>query len=324
MPAWCGFLRRPTPASSDAYHASAERSLRVDVVRTLSGSAINVRNSAALTRWRLLAALLPQHPQEFLGRVAGYVDVRSEHFFTERLYGKPPQYDTVDFPTALKTLAAHLGDVAAILDEPALAEVEDYVRHAWTQIRHDSSGNTEWGADSMLARYCYLVCRLLEPHTVIETGASYGVSSAFFLAAIEQNGHGTLHSIDLPALRPGFEKYWGVAVPEHLKASWRLHRGSSRHVLPQVLSQVDSVDVFLSDSLHSYRSMHWEYQTVWPRLRPGGVLLSDDVMINRAFAELQELDPQFMSVVRDADRQPLFSESKPAKFGIAMKRTSSS
>jgi hypothetical protein len=34
----------------------------------------------------------------------------------------------------------------------------------------------------------------------------------------------------------------------------------------------------------------------------------------------QERGPEFISVVRDADRQPLSSESKPATFGIAMER----
>ncbi len=278
-----------------------------------------MQDSEALMRWKLLVALLPRHPQEFLGRVSGYVDVRSEHFFTERLYGKPPQYETVDEQTVQQTVEAHLGDVSAILAEPALAEVEESVRGAWQRIRHDGAGDTEWGADSMLARYCYVVARLLKPTTVVETGASYGVSSAFFLAAIMQNGHGTLHSVDLPALRPGFERYWGAAVPEDLRVNWELHRGASRQVLPQVLRRTGQVDVFLSDSLHSYRSMSWEYRTVWPHLRPGGVLLSDDVMINRAFAEVQGWGPEFSSVVRDADRRPLFSESKPAKFGIAMK-----
>src|SRR5579871_105612 len=44
----------------------------------------------------------------------------------------------------------------------------------------------------------YALTRLLKPRHVLEVGVSSGVSSAYFLKALERNGNsGKLHSIDL-------------------------------------------------------------------------------------------------------------------------------
>jgi len=44
----------------------------------------------------------------------------------------------------------------------------------------------------------YVIVRLLKPEKVVETGVAAGVSSAFILEAMDDNGIGTLYSIDLP------------------------------------------------------------------------------------------------------------------------------
>ncbi len=41
------------------------------------------------------------------------------------------------------------------------------------------------------------------------------------------------------------------------------------------------MDLFLHDSLHTTRNMRREFETVWPSLRAGGLLLADDVERNR-------------------------------------------
>jgi hypothetical protein len=79
-------------------------------------------------------------------------------------------------------------------------------------------------------------------------------------------------------------------------------------LLPAVVAGVPAVDIFLHDSLHTYRNMRFEYQTVWPHLREGGVLLSDDVAMNRAFGDFC------------ADRSPGFcAVDGEAFFGLALK-----
>lgn len=140
----------------------------------------------------------------------------------------------------------------------------------------------------------YLLIRKLKPDFVIETGVHRGVSSLFILEALEENGKGMLHSIDLPlasydtdsrgptkSLLPP-EKI-GICVPNKLRKRWNLILGDSTEQLPILLEKVPTVDFFLHDSKHTYSHMMWEFQKIWPRLKEGGLLLSDDTNWNDAF-----------------------------------------
>jgi hypothetical protein len=146
----------------------------------------------------------------------------------------------------------------------------------------------------------YALVRLLRPAVVVETGGTPGNSSAFMLRALDRNGHGELHTIDLPPAAPlgdytgcgswlheglpeGQQSGW--AVPDDLRGRHRQHLGDAKVLLPQVLEAVQQVDVFIHDSDHSYAHMSWEFATAWPAIVPGGALLSDDIAANTAFAE---------------------------------------
>jgi predicted O-methyltransferase YrrM len=237
----------------------------------------------------------------------------------ERLLGKRPAYDTVGWEDALADMEARFEGAYEVLDEPALREAEDEIRRLLRCVHHENPRGAQWPADSVLARCCYLTCRLLRPGVVVETGVAYGVSATFILKALEENGSGALHSVDLPPLRRGYDKSWGVAVPEELRARWTLHRGSSGRVLPGLLEELGKVDVFLHDSLHTRRNMRREFAAVWPRLRTGGVLLADDVERNGAFGELRDENPALWRVVQDVEDKPLHGEAAPVVLGIAIK-----
>ena len=273
------------------------------------------RARAELKSWGLLLSLLLGNPQEFYDRAAGYADL-----VAERLFGKSPTYETVGWEGALREIEAHLGHVVDVLDEPALDEIEEYTRRSLKNIRGEDPFSPRLAADSVLARCCYLMCRLLEPDVVIETGVAYGVSSAFVLRALQENGRGVLHSVDLPPLRQEYERFWGIAVDGSLRSRWRLHRGASGRVLPRLLDELDPVDLFVHDSLHTYQNMRREFDLVWPRLRAGGVLIADDVERNRAFGALRQENPALWRVVRDRQEQPLHDRAVPiTTFGIAVK-----
>jgi hypothetical protein len=89
--------------------------------------------------------------------------------------------------------------------------------------------------------------------------------------------------------------------------------------LPGLLGQTGAVDLFVHDSLHTYRNMRREFEAVWPRLRTGGMILADDVERNRAFDEVRHRDPALWRVVRDRERQPLHGRKAPVMFGLAVK-----
>jgi hypothetical protein len=262
----------------------------------------------------LLLALLPSRPREVLDRTAGFADLA-----VERLSNSTPTQVTVGWEEALRSLEDFPGRAAGILAESALVEVEVRTRSLLRSIRATDAFSQRWAADSLFARLCYLACRLANPKTVVETGVAYGVSSAFTLKALEQNGGGTLHSVDLPPLRREYERFWGIAVPEDLRRGWRLHRGASRRVLPGLLRETGPVGLFIHDSLHTRRNMRQEFDAVWPSLSAGGVLLADDVERNTAFADLRLKDPSLWRVVRDRERDPLHGEAAPVVFGIAAK-----
>jgi predicted O-methyltransferase YrrM len=149
--------------------------------------------------------------------------------------------------------------------------------------------------------YLYAVLRNLRPSVAVETGVANGFSTAFSLLALQANGEGRLYSIDLPrevgreyepgtfyegegraGIPPGSEPGW--LIPHDLKDRWTLILGRSQEELPPLLERLKTIDTFLHDSEHSFDCMWFEFNAAWPALRPGGVLLSDDVNSTEAFA----------------------------------------
>ena len=246
--------------------------------------------------------------------MAGYADLG-----LQRLWESSPAYKTTRWQGLLEDIEEYLGRVTEILDEPALREVEEDTRRLLEDIRARDPFDLRWAADSRFARLGYLLCRLISPSVVLETGVAYGVSAVFILKALEVNGRGTLYSVDLPPLRSEYERFWGIAVPEALKERWRLHRGSSASVLPPLLEETRTLDLFVHDSLHTHRNMRREFDAIWPRLRNGGALLADDVERNCAFGELRQKSPALWRVVHDREESPLHGTAAPVVFGIAIK-----
>jgi predicted O-methyltransferase YrrM len=137
-----------------------------------------------------------------------------------------------------------------------------------------------------LGTLCYLACRYLRPRVVVETGVAYGVTSTYILAALKDNDYGELHSIDLPPLALDAATHVGHFVPLELRPRWKLNLGPAKKLLPQVLERTKPIDLFVHDSLHTYSHMKWEFEAALSVLRPGGVLISDDIDGNRAFQQM--------------------------------------
>jgi Methyltransferase domain len=127
------------------------------------------------------------------------------------------------------------------------------------------------------------VTRLTQPAVSVETGVARGVTTATTLQAMEDNKAGHLYSVDLPPLSAP-TGYVGQLVPDRLRHRWTLRSGPSRQILPPLLKELGVIDVFLHDAEHSYASQMEEFVTAWPHLRPGGLLLADDVR-NTAFMD---------------------------------------
>ncbi|MCI4346454.1 MAG: class I SAM-dependent methyltransferase, partial [Thermoplasmata archaeon] len=138
----------------------------------------------------------------------------------------------------------------------------------------------------------YALTRLTRPEEIVETGVSSGVSSVHFLLALAKNGEGRLHSIDLPTregtspvrLPPGRNTGW--VVPSSLHARWDLNLGPSEAILPDLVKELNRVDLFLHDSHHTPEHLTFELETVRPRLRAGSIVLADNTnWTGKAFPE---------------------------------------
>lgn len=135
----------------------------------------------------------------------------------------------------------------------------------------------------------HALVRLLRPTHVVEVGVSSGVSSAYLLNALEKNGVGTLHSVDLPArprvtrsgvpsraswsLPPGRTSGW--AVPFRLRKRWDLRLGDKADVLPLFAKELPKVDILVYDVPHNDRGTLQEFSALDPLLPKGGVAIAD-------------------------------------------------
>ncbi|MBA7479591.1 hypothetical protein ES707_15025 [subsurface metagenome] len=174
---------------------------------------------------------------------------------------------------------------------------QEFHEHIQEKLSYfDDKEFTAIEADRTLRITLYVIVRKLKPRIIVETGVSGGVSSAYILCALEENKYGKLYSIDLPfedlpfeerkIFPPGEQSGW--VIPDYLKDRWELVLGKSYEKLLPLLEELRVIDIFLHDSEHSYKNMLCEYQTVWPFLKRGGILLSDDVDSNDAFSDFCE------------------------------------
>jgi len=128
----------------------------------------------------------------------------------------------------------------------------------------------------------YGLVRWHRPSVIVESGGFYGMSSAFMLKALADEGltDAKLYSIEFNKDCPH-----GVLIPDELRNGFvpltadvkELVKGDQ---LPSTL------DMFLHDSSHRYRHMRWEFGKFWKRLPDGGLLVSHDIHFSAAFPEL--------------------------------------
>ncbi len=262
------------------------------------------RQNSKLT---LLAGLLWKNPTEFWDRIFTFADFQSDRI-RRRCSQTPISVEE------LKTrLARMLGpELEGYFCEPPLTEIEARVSKTQTEIASSAAFGMFHGADFSLARLSYAICRMKRPAVVLETGVAHGVTSAFLLQAMAVNGMGQLWSVDLPPLAPKADSQAGILVPDNLRTRWHLVRGTSRRMLPGLVAQLPRLDMFLHDSLHTYLNMKLEFATVWPKLTNGGVLIADDVEMNRAFQDfIVEHKVGFAAAAKETQKSSL--------LGIALK-----
>jgi hypothetical protein len=175
--------------------------------------------------------------------------------------------------------------------------------------------------DAGFSRTIWCLVRHLRPDHVIETGVAHGLSSRLILEALESNGSGHLWSIDLPPMERAWQEQVGVAVGNRFADRWSYMKGSSRRLLPDLLSRLGKVDLFIHDSLHSTRNVRFELDQAYAAIRPGGAIVVDDVDVNYGYRSFTESFSGFQSIVCEAE--PLRPDprrfNQKGLFGVILK-----
>lgn len=202
-----------------------------------------------------------------------------------------------------------------------VAQLSGTTRHKVSTLLLELAGMTDWhamladgleqiaalsaaggnpGEIRIHAFTAYCVVRLTRPTIVVETGVCSGKSSAMILLALKSIGRGRLVSVDVGdfssgrgderlASPGGSQPGW--FVPAALRENWELIIGDAQQVLPTLLPSLAPLDIFIHDSLHTYEHMQFEYNVAQRYLRPGGLLLSDDILHTHAFADTAAIFP---------------------------------
>lgn len=201
----------------------------------------------------------------------------------EFLRDRRRQHDLTEVEEYIETEAEAVSSVLEI-DE---ARYDALSQGVWLPSADPKDPLTVWNARLELLRMVGTIVKVMQPAVLVETGVALGFTTATMLRAMEENGSGHVYSVDLPALQYNPDDPVGRAVPVELRDRWTLELGDSRRRLGPLCSRVAPIDIFLHDALHTYSSQLREYRTVWPHLRSGGLLISDDVN-NPAFVEFAD------------------------------------
>lgn len=214
-----------------------------------------------------------------------------------------------------KLIRANLSSEYDSYDIDNDAEIENFIKDLDRSLKDKfqvTDGVTgKIGRKDAISLYRFI--REEKPERVVETGVCNGYSTAVILRALEDNGSGKLYSIDLPDYGGDDDRIWdekggwvipsseepGWLVNDSLRDRWELILGNSNEKLPQLLSDLSEIDVFIHDSEHSYQTMMLEYCIAWRYLKTDGKLISDDISSNKAFRQF--------SSAQDADKKLLGS-----------------
>ncbi|HMH20529.1 MAG TPA: O-methyltransferase [Puia sp.] len=129
-------------------------------------------------------------------------------------------------------------------------------------------------------KFLEMISRLLKPERVLEIGTFTGYSALCLAAGLAENG--VLHTIELR------QEDADVAAENFRRANWQdriiLHRGNALEIIPALHEAWDLV--FIDADKVSYCDY---YRLVLEKLRPGGVIIADNVLFH---GQVLEAEPE--------------------------------
>jgi hypothetical protein len=154
-------------------------------------------------------------------------------------------------------------------------------------------------ADVDMCAAIWCTIRHRRPEVVVETGVAHGVSSRVVLEALNRNDRGHLWSIDIPnPLNRSVHGQEGAAVTDACRRRWTYVEGESRLRMPPLVKEVGKVELFIHDSLHTFKNTLFEMEqaaSVMPS--SGGVMLIDDIRSHDGFLTFAKRHPEFKTIL---------------------------
>lgn len=193
-------------------------------------------------------------------------------------YAKPSLDDHLDLAGPFETITEGFLQALGIQPDHDASEFDSVggdLENRYSAIKRAFPGF--FGVERETGRFLYQAVRALRPSVVVETGVADGLSSYLILAALRRNGHGHLHSFDI-------DPNAGRLVED--RSRWTLTispADAPEATFKRALGTLGPIDVFFHDADHRYMNQIFEYQTVWPLMRSGGLFASDDIDDSRAF-----------------------------------------
>ena len=118
-------------------------------------------------------------------------------------------------------------------------------------------------------RLLAMISRMLRPKIVLEVGTYTGYSALCFAEGLAEGG--LVHSIDIDErLSDTHDKFIGQSI---YKDQIKVHFGDAKQIIPTMEETLDLV--FIDGAKKDYAAI---FDMCLPKLRPGGVILADNVL----------------------------------------------
>jgi len=153
----------------------------------------------------------------------------------------------------------------------ARSVAKDPWKGQWSVVNEFGGG---WAVELEVGEFLHGIVRMLKPDVIVETGTHKGFCALMMAKALEQNGDGHLHTVDLT-------DHGVKAMFERFKVSQRVtfYKARSTDVL-QSMPKNRKLDFLWLDADHSEESVLAELQTALPFLKPGSYVGYHDALVD--------------------------------------------
>ncbi|MBO0917126.1 class I SAM-dependent methyltransferase [Streptomyces laculatispora] len=202
-------------------------------------------------------------------------------------------------PPSVPSLDPRIESVLAELEARSRKEQQELevLRAAGGTALRERAGSFMLDVGPEVGLFLNTLVRVAGARTVVEIGGSVGYSTVWLAEAVRATG-GRLHSIEVDRQKQEEQRAYLTAAG--LDAYVELTSREAPELVPSLSAPVDLV---LLD--------HWkelyvrDFDACWPALRPGGVIVADNVLMPRKNAEVIARYRHHLSGIPDAQSQML-------------------